>query len=744
MTRVVRPGMVCALALVLLGASLAWNTPRGHAEPEGRLASETPATWTPHVLGGPDTATPKSRVNAITKVGDTIVLGGTFTQVRQDGAVRQRNRLLAFDARSGELSASFTPDVGGAVETLAPAPERDAVYVGGSFATVNETRSRSLAMLDLATGELVSDFDVPEFNGRVRDLEVSGGRLFVAGHFTHVGGGRHDGLVTLDPQTGAVDPYVAFGFTGTHAGGYTSVREIDIAPDRERLVAVGNFTEVDGQHREQLAVLDIGGSSAALDPWHTSSFEGRCEDAFDSYLTDVAFSPGGSYFVVVTTGGGPRSDGALCDTATRWQTRATGTDEEPAWVAHTGKDTLTAVTIAGGAVYVGGHQRWFNNPDGEDSAGPGAVPRPGLAALDPGNGLPLGWNPGRIPRGYGVTDFFVGDNGLWVGSDTEWVGQTRYRRERIAFFPFSGGTVVPQATTARLPGDVYLLGASGADGGLLASPGSGSVPYRTYDGESARGAASVAAGGIDQDGVRGGALIGDTLWYGSADGEFSRRGFDGESFGDAAAPDPYAWPFRQDEDAQKWPGQQPEFYAALSSITGMFYADGRLYYTLSGESALYYRDFAPSSGVVGAQRSTASDYARWAEVRGMFRSGEQLYYATADGTLHRVEFAEGAPVTDTHAVASTDGNWAANALFLHGGQEATGGDTESRAAETATGGSGEDTGGADSAGGAEHGDESADGRESRDGEDGADGAGGTEESGESGPLSVIEWLGPGR
>ena len=154
-------------------------------------------------------------------------------------------------------------------------------------------------------------------------------------------------------------------------------------------------------------------------------------------MRDVEMSPDGSYFVVATTGG-PHS-GTLCDTAARFETYAVGTALTPTWTDTSGGDTLWGVEVTQAAVYVGGHNRWMNNPNGSDRAAQGAVPRPGLSALDPQTGVPLKWNPGRNPRGEAAYEIYETDDGVWVVSDTDWIGDRRYQRPRHRVLPLQRG-----------------------------------------------------------------------------------------------------------------------------------------------------------------------------------------------------------------------------------------------------------------------------------------------------------------
>ena len=824
---------IATLALTTATATPAFASQPSSAGPPSTLPNAVPSASTPAVDNG--------RVFGIAQVGNTMVIGGSFTSV----GGQTRNRVAAFNTSTGALSATFAPSVNGDVNAVLPGPNDHTVYIGGNFTQVGSRAAQFVSLLDLNNGSVLSSFVTPAFNyGFVNDMVKRGNRLYVAGTFTAVGGRQHSGLVSLNATTGALDPFVNVQLTGHHndtgsgAQGWIGPWDLDVTPDGNTMVATGNFKYADELLRDQIVMVDLSGGTAQVSlGWSTSRYAPQCYNwAFDGYVRGVSFSPDGSYFVTNATGGGV--GGTLCDATARWETDATGSDVQPTWVNETGGDTAWGVTVTDTAVYVGGHNRWSNNPNGVDQAQAGAVPRPGLGALDPVSGRPFTWNPGRRPLGVAVFAMLATPEGLWIGSNNDYIGNYRYRRPKLAFFPYAGGYTPASTETSGLPGTVYLGGtkatgqsnvlyrvnAGGSDiqaldsgpdwaaddidpsafrnGGSNAagwSPGAivdSSVPATTplgvFDSErwspsdnpamnwafpvqdglplqirlyfanrctctdeagersfnvsldgtrvlenydivaevgDQRGTmktfniasdgtvnidfthtvenplinaieilrtdiappppsqtdtlstvafdgttASAAPGdgqGIDFGNWRGAVKIGGQVFYGYTDNFLYSRTWDGTRFGPAVKIDPYndpAWSDVQTDLGQTFRGAVPTLYGQMPNVTGMFYEDGKLYYTLFGDSALHWRWFSPDSGIVDERNATVPSSVSFGAASGMFVDGGNLYYASrTDGALRRVSF-DGNEVSGGATVVSgpdDDGvNWSNRAMFL--------------------------------------------------------------------------------
>ncbi|HET7399381.1 MAG TPA: PKD domain containing protein, partial [Intrasporangium sp.] len=448
---------LAALAVPVLAPPARAVQPPAPPPSASAMVSAVPAAYTPPVGDGD--------VRAIAKVGSTMVIGGNFTTVK--GVPRAR--VAAFGAATGSLSG-FNLAVNGEVSAIVPGPTPDTAYLAGGFTQVGAATRRNVALVNLATNSVVSSFAAPALgtSGRVKDMVKVGNRLVIAGDFSVVGGQTHRGIAALDATTGAVDhAYLKVQFaghhndTGTGAQGSVGPWNLDVSPAGDRLAVIGNFKTADGLTRDQVAQLSLGATSAVVTPdWRTDRYSPYCfSNAFDSYVRGVSYSPDGSYLVISATGGGVRD--TLCDASARFETYAVGTDLQPTWVAETGGDTVWATEITSNAVYVGGHQRWGNNPFGSDFAGPGAVPRPGLVALDPVSGRPLQWNPGRNPPGKAVSAILATSEGLWVGSNTDYIGNFKYLRKKLALFPYAGGGQLAATNVGALPGNVYRGGSTG-------------------------------------------------------------------------------------------------------------------------------------------------------------------------------------------------------------------------------------------------------------------------------------------
>ena len=142
------------------------------------------------------------KVKALVKMGNTIYVGGSFTQIAPNNdafAPAGTNSsgidqpyLFAMDATTGGVFGSFQPKLNGSVEALEVGPPgSNTLYVGGTFTSVNGSLQNGLAVLDATTGALRTDVNQQSLTnsgapGSVWALRLVGTKLYVGGNFTTV------------------------------------------------------------------------------------------------------------------------------------------------------------------------------------------------------------------------------------------------------------------------------------------------------------------------------------------------------------------------------------------------------------------------------------------------------------------------------------------------------------------------------------------------------------------------------
>jgi hypothetical protein len=396
---------------------------------QATVVSANPADFTPNVQD--DAIVSNAAIYAFAQIGSTMYAGGRFKTITdaKRANVYPRSYFVAFNATTGAVQP-LAPNFGAPVWALLASG--NSLYVGGEFGRVNNVLHPALVKLDATTGAIDPAFAPPITSGKVNEIRMVGGRLIVGGTFTKR-------LMALNPASGADTNYINLPIAGTtnnDDGHPTEVLKFAVNPAGTRLVAVGNFLTVAGQSRPRMFMATLGATSATLNAWTYAPLSIGCRSAVaKDYVQDVDFAPDGSYFATVSGGGAVLQSSnlgtTLCDAAARFETD-NAAPAKPTWINYTGGDTLHSVAVTGSAIYVQGHQRWLDNPQGSNSAGPGAVSRPGIGAINPATGKALSWNPGK-DRGIGGRRFFVTPAGLWVGSDGRYfAGETRWG---MAFLP---------------------------------------------------------------------------------------------------------------------------------------------------------------------------------------------------------------------------------------------------------------------------------------------------------------------
>lgn len=376
---------------------------------------------------------PDPLVAALALMGDTLYVGGNFTQI----GGQARSSLAALNATTGDALAWTPPSFGPQYDGFPPpllltlAMSAGTVYVGGGFETVGGESRPFVAALNRETGAPTAWNPKPDLS--VYALAVKGDTVNVGGDFSLVGEWWHRaGLAAIDLTTGAVKPW-----NPNPDGGVCTA----VAVGGDRVFVSGDFSNIGGdpQPRSYFAALDtVNGEVTDWNPGANS-----LADMF--LLAGDTLYAGGEFTQI---GGKPRNYVAAIDVQTGQVT---------AWNPNASWPVLT-MARSGDVMYVGG---LFTRIGGQV--------RQGIAAVDAITGALTPWDPG--PDNSMVEALLVSGNTVYVGGAFNQIGG-QARKSLAALDAVSGtaaawdphptewNVVDPRVRALALVGSVLYIGGS--------------------------------------------------------------------------------------------------------------------------------------------------------------------------------------------------------------------------------------------------------------------------------------------
>lgn len=345
----------------------------------GCLAPVAPAAAAPSFREHPSSVwhAANGAVYAITSTADAVVVGGSFTRLRNrlTGRVVTRNRIAAF-TRSGELLASFARGADNTVRALETDGSR--VFVGGAFTRIAGQARRRIAALDSSTGAVIPAF-AASASSTVWALEYDAGTVYLGGSFAFADGAPRNKLAALDATTGDLDATFA-------ARANNTVRALWVIPGTTSLAVGGGFRRLGGAPRPFLGSVSL--TTGQVTSWRPRPDCSTCSVLDVTARSDLVFG-------AVAGPGGRTSAWRTSNGARAWTQPADG--------------DVQAVTLLGGTLFVGGHFNRLGRRPGGDPA-----TRRGLAAVRAGTGRLMPWAP-QATGPFGVWAVHGDGRSLWTG-----------------------------------------------------------------------------------------------------------------------------------------------------------------------------------------------------------------------------------------------------------------------------------------------------------------------------------------
>jgi hypothetical protein len=416
---------------------MALSKASGGLPPPGTGVSPKPVPGTPHfsIANG----TPTEQVRQLVQCGGRMYAVGSFSQILQGSGHFKRHNVFSFSATPPFKMTSWAPDVNGTVNSITLRENCSRAYIGGSFSSVNGTKASNIAEITTGKGSVVKSF-AHSASAQVNTILAVGGRIVAGGDYTSINGSSANPYMTgLNPTTGKDDGFVHLKISGHYqykgvSFNPTKVYNQTLSHSGTLDLVMGDFTSVGGTKRQQIFMLDLGGSKAKVTGWTSPAFDGHCVTDEPFYVRAASWSPSDSTVYIATTGrnyyGRPPNKfplKGLCDVAAAFP--ASHTSVNPTWINYTGCDSLYSTAADAGTAYFAGHERWSMNIDGCNYQGAGAYNAPGIEGLSPTNGdlfLNKVKSAGYYERsrGNGADDMLLTSAGLWIASDNFGHSQT--------------------------------------------------------------------------------------------------------------------------------------------------------------------------------------------------------------------------------------------------------------------------------------------------------------------------------